>query len=49
MDHLSKLEESALAKFDASDFSGAISDLSKVRFPAISLDRFINISFARVL
>ncbi len=30
MDHLSKLEESALAKFDAGDFNGAISDLSKV-------------------
>jgi hypothetical protein len=49
MDHLSKLEESALAKFDGSDFSGAISDLSKVRLPANSLDRSLNIPFARVL
>jgi hypothetical protein len=31
MDHLSKLEESALAKFGHGDFNGAISDLSKVR------------------
>jgi hypothetical protein len=30
MDHLSKLEESALAKFGSGDFNGAISDLSKV-------------------
>ena len=31
MEYLSKLEESALAKFDRGDFNGAISDLSKVR------------------
>jgi len=32
MEFLSKLEESALAKFDRGDFNGAISDLSKVRY-----------------
>jgi hypothetical protein len=30
MENLSKLEESALAKFDCGDFNGAICDLSKV-------------------
>jgi hypothetical protein len=44
MEFLSKLEESALAKFDQGDFNGAISDLSKVRHIAFDFLRYSDAS-----
>jgi len=44
MEYLSKLEESALAKFDQGDFNGAISDLSKVRYKAFYYSMCPNVS-----